>query len=148
MTRARIEMSEILSDPFTTLRRARATSWLAETDLGPSVIRYTTMRELLTDPRLHENFPDFLHSFGITSGPFHDWMATSPLNKEGAEHQRWRTLMSRAFTPRRVEQIRPFLRDAAHELIDVFAAAGACEFVAAFADTYPSLGLCELIGVP
>jgi hypothetical protein len=35
-----------------------------------------------------------------------------------------------------------------HELIDAFAAEGHCEFVAAFADPYPSLGLCELIGVP
>ena len=56
--------------------------------------------------------------------------------------------MSRTFTPRSVERLRPFLRDAAHELIDGFADAGRCEFMAAFADVYPSLGLCELIGVP
>jgi cytochrome P450 len=40
------------------------------------------------------------------------------------------------------------LKEAAHELIDGFAARGRCEFVAEFADAYPSLGLCELIGVP
>jgi cytochrome P450 len=47
-----------------------------------------------------------------------------------------------------VERLRPFLRTAAHELIDAFAARGACEFMDEFADSYPSLGLCELIGVP
>src|SRR5207247_4216489 len=44
--------------------------------------------------------------------------------------------------------LRPFLRRAAHELIDGFAPRGRCEFMAEFADAYPSLGLCELIGVP
>jgi cytochrome P450 len=75
-------------------------------------------------------------------------MAISPLNRDGKEHQRWRALMSRTFTPRSVERLRPFLRQAAHELIDAFAPRGECEFVAEFADVYPSLGLCELIGVP
>jgi cytochrome P450 len=75
-------------------------------------------------------------------------MAMSPLNRDGADHLRWRALMSRTFTPRSVERLRPFLRDAAHELIDGFAGGGQCEFMAEFADAYPSLGLCELIGVP
>ncbi|HEY3186569.1 MAG TPA: cytochrome P450, partial [Solirubrobacteraceae bacterium] len=85
---------------------------------------------------------------GVSSGPFYAWMAISPLNHDGAEHQRWRGLMSRTFTPRRVESLRPFLRAAAHELIDAFASRGTCEFMQEFADPYPSLGLCELIGVP
>jgi hypothetical protein len=75
-------------------------------------------------------------------------MAQSPLNRDGEDHQRWRALMSRTFTPRSVERLRPFLRAAAHELIDGFAERGTCEFMGEFADAYPSLGLCELIGVP
>jgi cytochrome P450 len=75
-------------------------------------------------------------------------MALSPLNKDGSEHLRWRALMAKTFTPRSVERLRPFLERAAHELIDAFAPAGRCDFMAAFADVYPSLGLCELIGVP
>lgn len=113
-----------------------------------AVLRYEDARTLLADRRLHANFTDFLRSFGIASGPFYDWMAGSPLNREGADHLRWRALMLRTFTPRSVERMRPFLRQAAHGLIDAFAARGACEFVGEFADAYPSLGLCELIGVP
>jgi len=56
--------------------------------------------------------------------------------------------MSKAFTPRSVERLRPFLKDAAHALIDGFADRGRAEFMAEFADAYPSLGLSELIGVP
>jgi cytochrome P450 len=148
MARAYIDMPEFLADPFGSLERARSAGWLADFGITLGVVRYDEVRTLLTDARLHANFTDFLRSFGITSGPFYEWMAISPLNKDGAEHLRWRALMSRAFTPRSVERIRPFLRQAAHDLIDAFAVRGRCEFVEEFADGYPSLGLCELIGVP
>jgi len=148
MTRRAIELPEYVEDPFGALAQARQSGWLAEMGPTTAVLTHADVRELIGDPRLHARFTEFLRAFGITSGPFYEWMAMSPLNRDGADHLRWRSVVSRAFTPRRVEQIRPFLRSAAHELIDAFAARGACEFVAEFADAYPSLGLCELIGVP
>jgi cytochrome P450 len=148
MARVHIEMPEFLADPFGSLERARRAGWLADFGIGIGAVTYGDVRTLLTDARLRASFTDFLHGFGITSGPFYEWMEMSPLNQDGPEHLRWRALMSRTFTPRSVERIRPFLRDAAHELIDAFADRGECEFVGEFADAYPSLGLCELIGVP
>lgn len=148
MARPRIALADVLADPFGTLARARAAGWLADMEIDVGVLRYDAMRELLADPRLHSSFLDFLVSFGVTGGPFYEWMGRSPLNRDGADHLRWRALMARTFTPRRVEGLRPFLRTAAHELIDGFANRGGCDFVATFADAYPSLGLCELIGVP
>ena len=149
MARSRFELDEFVSDPFATLRRAREAGPVVELAAGgPGVMTYERVRELMADRRLRANFPDFLRTFGVTSGPFYDWMAVSPLNLDGPEHQRWRAFMSRTFTPRSVERLRPFLREAANELIDAFAARGACDFMAEFADAYPSLGLCELIGVP
>jgi cytochrome P450 len=149
MTRPELPLTEFLDDPIGSLARAREAGWLA--DLGPTlgVLTYDDVRTLMADStHLHASFSTFLESLGITSGPFYEWMAMSPLNKDGAEHLRWRALMSRTFTPRRVEQLRPFLARSAHELIDRFAARGTCEFMAEFADVFPSLGLCELIGVP
>lgn len=149
MARPQIDLGTLVADPFPTLAQARHAGWLA--DVGPGAVlalRHERVRELLADPRLRANFPAFLTGLGITSGPFYEWMAMSPLNRDGAEHQRWRAVVSRTFTPRSVERLRPYLRAAAHELIDAFAPAGRCDFVAAFADPYPSLGLCELIGVP
>jgi cytochrome P450 len=149
MAGTRVDIGAMVADPFGTLKRARASSWIAESDDGTvAVLRHKQVRELIADDRLRATFTDFLHGFGITSGPFYEWMAMSPLNRDGADHLRWRALMSRTFTPRSVERLRPFLRRAAHELIDGFAPRGQCEFVAEFADAYPSLGLCELIGVP
>jgi len=131
------------------LWEARAAGPIVDLEIiDAGVMHYERVRQLLSDPRLQTNFAEFLRNMGVSSGTFYEWMAVSPLNHEGAEHQRWRGLMSRTFTPRRVEGLRPFLRAAAHELIDGFAARGACEFMEEFADEYPSLGLCELIGVP
>jgi cytochrome P450 len=149
MARPHIDLPALVADPFGTLAAARRQHWLADADGGAvAALTHDRVRELLADPRLRANFPAFLRSLGIDRGPFYEWMALSPLNRDGAEHQRWRALLSRAFTPRSVERLRPFLRAAAHELIDAFAARGRCDVVAEFADALPSLGLCELIGVP
>lgn len=149
MTRPRFEFDEFLRDPFGTLERARAAGGLVDfNDQTVGVVHHEAVRALLSDPRLRANFLDFLRTFGVTEGPFFEWMKISPLNRDGADHQRFRALMARTFTPRSVERLRPYLRTAAHELIDGFAARGACDFVAEFADIFPSLGLCELIGVP
>jgi len=144
-----LSLADLLDDPMEALRRARSAGDVAEFEsAGVAVLRYEAGRALLNDPRARASFTDFLRTCGVESGPFFEWMATSPLDRDGAEHKRWRGLMSRTFTPRRVEALRPFLRSAAHELIDGFAARGSCELMADFADPYPSLGLCELIGVP
>jgi cytochrome P450 len=149
MAKPRLGLQAMLQDPFGALKQARAAGPLADSEDGiVAVLRYDSVRALLADGRLRSNFTEFLQSFGVSSGPFYEWMAISPLNRDGPDHQRWRALMTRAFTPRSVERLRPFLRTAADELIDGFAARGSCEFVAEFADAYPSLGLCELIGVP
>ena len=144
----RLDLDEYLRDPFAALRDARQQGWLVDSEPFAGVMHHADVRELLSDPRLHENFADFLESLGVTEGPFYEWMAISPLNHDGDYHRRWREVISRAFTPRSVEKVRPYLAKAADELIDGFAAVGECEFMVAFADPYPSLGLCELIGVP
>ncbi len=149
MARPRFDdMGEVMADPFAALARVRAAGPIVDGVAGAIVARHDDVRALLADGRMRANFTDFLQTFGVTEGPFYDWMARSPLNRDGAEHLRWRALMAKTFTPRSVERLRPFLRGAAHELIDAFAPAGRCDFMAAFADVYPSLGLCELIGVP
>jgi cytochrome P450 len=152
MARSRLEIADVLTDPFAALAKARATGDLVDldgtTNGGVGVMSHEAVRSLLANGALRANFSEFLQAFGVAGGPFFEWMAISPLNHDGPEHQRWRALMSRTFTPRSVERLRPFLRSAAHELIDGFAARGACEFMAEFADPFPSLGLCELIGVP
>ena len=149
MARMQLRLDDLVNDQLCSLTRARAAGPVVDFEPGGvAVVSREEVRALLADSRLRTNFPEFLRSVGVSSGPFYEWIVSSPLNRDGADHLRWRAFMSRTFTPRNVERLRPFLRRAAHELIDAFADRGHCEFVADFADPYPSLGLCELIGVP
>ncbi len=148
MAEPTLSFDELLTNPDDTLARAREGGPVAVSDLGPVVVRHHAVREVLQDARLRPSFSRYLQQFGVTGGAFFDFMSQSPLDMNGDEHRRWRRLVERTFTPRGVERLRPFLRAEAHRLIDAFAARGHCEFVEEFARQLPSLGLCELIGVP
>jgi cytochrome P450 len=127
---------------------AREAWWYARTPLGYAVLRYDEVAALLRDRRLRQGGVESLAAQGITEGLLADWMRMSLLNLEGEPHARLRRLVSQAFTPRAVDALRPVMRAVTHELIDGFAAAGACEFMAAFADPYPSRIIGELLGIP
>jgi len=79
---------------------------------------------------------------------FADWLRAMLLNLEGHPHQRQRQLVSKAFTQRSVDVLRPFMRAKAHELVDGFADDGSCEFMTTFADPYPAWVIAELLGIP
>jgi cytochrome P450 len=143
-----LSIEALLANPDEALARAREGGPIAMGDFGPVAVRHTAVRETLQDARLRPSFSRFLQQLGVTSGPFYDWMSKSPLDMEGDDHRRWRKLVEGTFTPRSVERLRPFLRADAHRLIDGFVSRGRCDFVEDFARLLPSLGLCELIGVP
>ena len=121
------------ADIHTAHREARGRSWYARTPLGLIFLRYEDVLWLLRDRRWREMGADALPAAGITEGPLWDWFHQILSNKEGEDHARLRRLVSRAFTPRRIESLRPMMRSTAHELIDRFAPDGRCEFVAQFA---------------
>ncbi|HEX4336873.1 MAG TPA: cytochrome P450 [Polyangiaceae bacterium] len=148
MSDSSIGLADLIVDADATIERARAVGAGAPTEIGVLVVKYEAVRELLQDRRVKTSFTELLHMFGITSGVFHDWIAISPLDMDGEEHRRWRSLMARTFTPRSVERLRPAFAQEARRLVAQFAAAGECEFVEAFARQLPSFGLAELIGVP
>ncbi|HSX83369.1 MAG TPA: cytochrome P450, partial [Candidatus Saccharimonadia bacterium] len=127
---------------------AREACWYARTPLGYAVLRYAEVAALLRDRRLRQGGVESLAAQGITQGLLADWMRMVILNIDGEQHARLRHLVGKAFTPRAVEALRPVMRAVTHELIDSFAARGTCEFMAAFADPYPSRIICELLGIP
>lgn len=138
-----------LADPMGTIAASRGQGALLTTEDGTSlVIDHDAVRSLLADGRLEVNIVEALEGLGVAGGPFHQWMDISPLNHEGEDHQRWRALMNRTFTPGRVRGVRPFLADEADRLTGELAQRGEVELMADFADILPALGLCELIGVP
>jgi len=63
-------------------------------------------------------------------------------------HDRQRRLVSRAFTPRAINELEPFVRDLAGRFLDRLAEQGGGDFVEDFSALLPSNVIMELIGVP
>ncbi|MGW7072020.1 cytochrome P450 [Streptomyces sp. NPDC054855] len=75
------------------------------------------------------------------------------LNQDPPRHHRLRRLVSRAFTPRRVERFESLARERARGLLDAAVARardgdGTCDLVADVTDDYALLNLSDLLGVP
>jgi len=139
---------EFQADPAAAVAAVREHSWLARTPIGVLVIARDKVEALLVDPRLRSSLLDFVRLQGVSEGPMYESLARTLLAVDGPDHTRLRKLVSRAFTPRSVEQLRPAMRELALALVERFAPRGRCEFMAAFADHYPVQIICELLGVP
>ncbi len=148
MTRRTFSIAELVANPDQTLKAARASGVAIETELGPMLVRHAAVRALGQSDKARPAFTRVLMQLGITSGPFFEFMKISPLDMEGDDHRVWRQLMTRTFTPRSVEKLRPFVRGEATRLVDAMLPLGRCDFIDAFARKLPAAGLCELIGVP
>jgi len=76
------------------------------------------------------------------------WLDSHMLNRDGNDHRRLRKLVSKAFTPRMIEQLRPRIQEIADELLDPVVADGEMELVSNFAFPLPITVIAELLGVP
>jgi cytochrome P450 len=128
---------------------AQEQSWYAECQLGLLVLRYAEAQELLRDRRLNHNGKRYMEqTCGVFEGPAYDWFVPMILNHDGEDHLRLRRLVNKTFTPRMINNLRPFIRARAEQLTDQLAAAGECEFVEDFANPLPLAVMCQLLGMP
>jgi cytochrome P450 len=130
------------------VRAARERNWYAGAPLGIAVLRHRECAALLRDRRLRRGSSSTLATWGVSSGPFAEWMRAILLNLEGEAHARQRALVGGAFGRRTVDALVPVMRETAHELVDRFAARGRCEFMAEFADPYPARVVATVFGIP
>jgi cytochrome P450 len=83
-----------------------------------------------------------------TLPPPDDRVNENLLAKDGDDHRRLRRLVTKAFTPRMVEQLRPRIQEIADALIDRVADRGSMELVDDFAFPLPITVIAELLGIP
>ncbi|WP_433389405.1 cytochrome P450 [Micromonospora sp. KLBMP9576] len=107
--------------------------------------RHADVRTVLGDPR-----------FSRAASVGRDEPRNTPRQQEGGilamdppEHTRLRRLVAKAFTARRVEELRPRTRQVTAELVDGMLAAGApADLVHHLATPLPIRVICDLLGVP
>ncbi len=80
--------------------------------------------------------------------PLEAMMFNHMLNKDGDEHRRLRTLVSLAFTPSRVRDLRPRVQGISDELIAAVKAKGQMDLIADYAFQLPTIVISEMLGVP
>jgi cytochrome P450 len=135
------------------LRRSAAQHWWArgmdQTGAPMAVVlRWAAAREALADRRLSpRSFVDDMLAAGLASATA---LQVAPLfSRHGDDHQHLRSVLSVAFTPRKVEQLRPAARAIAERLAAAIEAAGPeCDLVAAFAEPLPPEVFAILFGLP
>jgi cytochrome P450 len=138
---------ETLADPYPVFDRLREEDPVHETNFGYwYVSRYDDANRMLRDADLGagRGVPD---SMGITSGPLYDLMTTWMMAIDGPAHTRVRRLISRAFTPRAVEAMRPSIQAIADRLLDEIAPRGSADLVADYAFPLPMEVVRLLFGV-
>ncbi|MFF8475612.1 cytochrome P450 [Streptomyces sp. NPDC015414] len=123
---------------------------------GAAVLGHEALREFLQDPGVAKNARHFtaLGEGRIPEGWPLLTFATVPgmTTADGEDHRRLRSLVSRAFTPRRTEELRPRVAELTESLLDGLATAaaaggGVADLRRHFALPLPMGVISELLGV-
>jgi len=139
---------EFVADPYPTYQRLRREEPVHHSPLGFWVLtRYEDVVAALRDPRLaKEAIAAFVAArLGTTPSTA---TALSMLDRDPPDHTRLRGLVSKAFTPRVVEGLRPRIQTVVDGLLARVASAGSMDLIEDFAYPIPVVVICEMLGVP
>jgi cytochrome P450 len=152
MTTAALPISEaFFQDPYPLYRQLRDEAPVCRVELpdgAPAwlVTRYADVRALLADLRLSVDKNNGNGSWrGFSLPPALD---ANLLNMDPPDHTRIRKLVSQAFTPRRVEGLRPRIQQTADALLDDMAGRNEADLVRDYAGPLPVAVISDLLGVP
>jgi cytochrome P450 len=141
-------------EELTRLRAEQPITRLAFPDghVGWLVTSHAAARTVLTDPRFstrqdlkHPALPVVARLGDTRAAPAPGWFAAM----DPPDHTRYRRLLTRQFTVRRLKQLEERIGQIAADRLNAMAEAGPpVDLVPAFALPIPSLVICELLGVP
>ena len=138
---------EFVADPYPTYRRLRTEDPVHQNPLGFWVLtRYEDVMATLRDARaVKEPIAAFVAARFGAAVPA---IGFSMLDRDPPDHTRLRGLVSKAFTPKMVERLRPEVQAIVDGLLDGVEGAGTMDLIEQFAYPLPVTVICQMLGVP
>ena len=143
-----------LADPYPVFRRLRATAPVWQGPFGRWFLTgYEDTALLLRDRRFGKDYNDpeaLARRFGPTAleEPAVVELSHMMLMRDPPDHTRLRNLVTKAFTARRIEALRPGIQALADRLLDKVVPQGGMDAIRDLAFPLPVLVICDLLGIP
>jgi cytochrome P450 len=143
---------EFIRDPYPHFERLRATDPMHLTPLGMFVAsRHAEASLVLRDKRFGKDFVERTkRRYGpqIMEEPVFRSMSHWMLQQDPPDHTRLRGLVVKAFTARRLENLRPRIQQIVDETLDRLVPQGHMDLIEDFAFRLPVTIICDMLGIP
>ena len=136
-------------EQYAWLRANAPVYWHPETD-GPGFWAITKHDDVRTISRTPRTFSSFEKGVMLPDPDEMGLMAQRlmMLSMDPPQHDRFKLLVSRGFTPKNAPLLRPRIEALAREIVESALATGSCDFVSEIAGRLPSGLIAELMGMP
>src|SRR5438309_2954973 len=143
---------EFIRDPYPSYERLRTTDPMHVTPFGAYVAsRHAEVSVVLRDKRFGKDFVERTkrrYGAEIMDEPVFRSMRHWMLQQDPPDHTRLRGLVVKAFTARRVEDMRPRIQQVVDQTLDRIAAQGHMDLIEDFAFRLPVMIICDMLGIP
>ena len=143
---------DFIANPYPFYHRLRETEPMHLTPLGFYVAsRHADIATILRHKRFGKDFAGRMsrrHGPEILEEPVYRSMRHWMLQQDPPDHTRLRGLVVRAFTARRVEDMRPRIQEIVDGIIDRVESRGRMDLIADFAFRLPVTVICDMLGIP
>jgi cytochrome P450 len=148
---------QYVADPHAFFARLRATAPVQSATLRDGQVvwlltGYAEAEAAFADPRLVKDPRNARSLEGLARMPVRpeamQYLRANMLSRDPPDHIRLRRLVSKAFTPRMVEQLRPRVQAIADSLLDTVVGRGKMDLIDAYAFPLPITVIAEMLGIP
>lgn len=143
---------DFIADPYPFYHRLRETAPVYRTPMGFWLLtRYEDVAFALRDKRFGKDFAGNLerrYGRNVMDEPAVANLARTMLVLDPPDHTRLRGLVTKAFTARRVADMRPRVRALVDEQLDRVADRGSMDVMRDLAHRLPVIVICDMLGIP
>jgi cytochrome P450 len=143
---------EFIRDPYPFYERLRTAAPMLLTPLGAYLAsRHADVTQVLRDKRFGKDFVERItrqHGPNAMQEPVYRSMRHWMLQQDPPDHTRLRGLVIKAFTARRVEDMRPRIQEIVDQSIDRVIDQGHMDLIEDFAFRLPIIVICDMLGIP